>query len=98
MRRDVKSKRSQRFFKRNDLSNEQVKDYIVSLLENVFNIKEYAFNEYKWYGISLFLKEYVCYIDKDFVELKVVRNDKVICSFEGDSCWYRALKFISIGE
>lgn len=97
MKKNILSKRSIRFLERNDLNNYEVKNYIISLLENFFLIRDYEFKLTK-YGLSLNVQNYVLCIDKEYIELKVFYNDKLIKTFLGDSCWFQALKFIKEKE
>lgn len=97
MKKNILSNRSLKFLERNDLENESAKDYVVSLLENFFLIKDYDFKQTN-YGLGLFIKDYVLYIDKEYIELKVFYNNTLLKTFLGDSCWFQALKFIKQKE
>ena len=97
MKKNILSNRSLKFLERNDLENESVRDYVVSLLENFFLIKDYDFKQTN-YGLGLFIKDYVLYIDKEYIELKVFYNNTLLKTFLGDSCWFQALKFIKQKE
>ena len=97
MKKNILYNRSLKFLERNDLENESAKDYVVSLLENFFLIKDYDFKQTN-YGLGLFIKDYVLYIDKEYIELKVFYNNTLLKTFLGDSCWFQALKFIKQKE
>ena len=97
MKKNILSNRSLKFLERNDLENESAKDYVVSLLENFFLIKDYDFKQTN-YGLGLFIKDYVLYIDKEYIELKVFYKDNLLKTFSGDSCWFQAIKFIKERE
>ena len=93
MKRSALSKRSLKFLERNDLINPKARNYVISLLEDFFLIKDYSFKETK-YGLSLITKNYILCIDKEYIELKLFYKGKLIKTFTGDSCWFQALKFI----
>lgn len=97
MKKNILSNRSLKFLERNDLNNEEAKNYVISLLENFFLIKNYEFKQTK-YGLSLFIKGYTLCIDKEYIELKLFYNNSLIKTFLGDSCWFQALKFIKQKE
>ena len=97
MKKNILSNRSLKFLERNDLENESAREYVVSLLENFFLIKNYDFKQTN-YGLGLFIKDYVLYIDKEYIELKVFYNNTLLKTFLGDSCWFQALKFIKQKE
>lgn len=97
MKKNVFSNRSIKFLERNDLNNCEVKDYVISLLENLFLIKNYEFKQTN-YGLGLKVDNYILCIDKKYVELKVFYNNNLIKTFLGDSCWFQAIKFIKKKE
>lgn len=97
MKKNILSNRSLKFLERNDLKNETVRNYVISLLENFFLIEDYDFKQTD-YGLGLFIKDYVLYIDKEYIELKVFYNNTLLKTFLGDSCWFQALKFIKKKE
>lgn len=94
MKKNNLSARSIKFIERNSLDTKKVRNYVISLMENVFEIKNYCFKDYKNYGICLFINDYTLCLDKDFVELKLLNKDKIVNTFYGDSCWYQSLKYL----
>lgn len=97
MKKNSLSNRSLKFLERNELDNCSVRDYVISLLENFFLIKDYDFKQTE-YGLGLKLQNYILCIDKEYIELKVFQNDNLIKTFLGDGCWFQAIKFIKEKE
>lgn len=94
MKKTPLSIRSIRFIERNNLENEKVKNYVTSLIENVFKINEYCFKIHEVYGTCLCVNNYIFFLDKKYIELKLLKEEKVIKLFYGDSCWYQGLKYL----
>lgn len=97
MKKNNLSKRSIKFLERNNLDKYETKNYVISLLENFFSIKDYKFKQTN-YGLGLNIQEYVLCIDKEYIELKVFYKNNLIKTFLGDSCWFQAIKFIKEKE
>lgn len=97
MKKNIYSKRSLNFLQRNDLNNEAAREYVESLLENFFSITNYRIEPTN-YGIGLLYKDYILYIDKEYIELKVLYKNHIVKTFVGDSCWFQAIKFIKQKE
>ena len=93
MKRNKASNRSIRFIQRNSPKNQKTKEYINTLANNAFGLKDYKFIHtednvvFQIYNIFLVL-------DEEFIELQLYEDNKKIASFLGDSCWYQGLKFI----
>ena len=86
--------RSVKFIERNNLENEKVKNYVISLIEDVFKINNYYFKKHQKYGMCLCIQDYMFFLDKEFIELKLLKKNKIEHIFCGDSCWYQGLKYI----
>ena len=93
MRRNKISNRSLKFIERNSPKNENVKNYINLLANNAFHLKNYAFIE-KDNTIVFKIKDFILYLNEEYIELQLYKNEFKIKSFVGDSCWYQGLKFI----
>lgn len=94
MRKNNNSKRSQNFLKRNSPNFEECRNYIIDLL-SAYDINEYEFKNYIDNDLALFVGDFICFIDYNFVELKVLNiktNDIKI--FTKENCWLMAIRLV----
>lgn len=106
MIRDTNSKRSQKWFARNNLDDDLCMEYVNDLCEIHFGFKDYTFalfDETMALYISYGLYSYVIYADRfetclKLLEINSNKHDKnryhKLKVFFGDSCWFECLSWI----